>query len=105
MPADRVARADLLDALGQPAQAEEKEHRGHGLHDELRQSEVGRREPDEADAGDEARAAEQDQRREAVELGLVGGAERAGDSDRPDQREGEVELAPEAASPTQDPRA
>ena len=46
---------------------------------ELGQREIGRREPDEGDAGDEAGAAEQDQRREAVELGLLGGAEGAGD--------------------------
>ena len=53
---------------------------------ELRQGEVGRREPDEGDAGDQPGAAEQDQRREPVELGLPGGAERAGRADRPDQR-------------------
>ena len=84
---------ELLDPFGKPPQAEQKQHRGHGLHDELRQSEIGRRQPDEADAGDEARAAEQDQRREAMKLGLIGGAERTGDPDRPDQREGEVEIA------------
>ena len=85
--------AELLDALGEPAQAEQEQHRGHGLDDKLRQREIGRRQPHEADAGDEARAAEQDQRRQAMELGLVGGAERAGDPDGPDQREGEVEVA------------
>ena len=59
----------------------------------LRQREIGRGEPDEGDAGDEAGAAEQDERGEPVELGLLGGADRAGDADRPDQREGEIEIA------------
>ena len=88
---------DLLDPLGEPAQAEEKKHRGHGLHDELRQREIGRGEPHEADAGDEPRAAEQDQRRQAMKLRLIGRAKRAGDPHRPDQREGEIECRPELA--------
>ena len=108
MPSDHARRAapraDLLDALGQPAQAEQEEHRGHGLDDELRQREIGRRQPDEGDAGDEARAAEQDQRRKAMKLGLIGGAEGAGDPDRPDQRESRVEIA-RGEAPIARPRA
>ena len=83
----------LLDPFRQPTQAEEKEHRGDRLHDELRQREIGRRQPDEADAGDEARAAEEDQRRKAMKLGLVGGAKRTGDPDGPDQCESQAEIA------------
>ena len=75
------------DALGQPAQAEQEQHGGDDLDQQLGQREVGRREPDEGEAGDKARAAEQHQRGEAVELGLPGGADRAGAADHPDQRE------------------
>ena len=65
------------DALGQPAQAEEQQHRGDDLHQELRQREIGRGEPDEGHAYDETGAAREEQRDEAVELRLPGGAERA----------------------------
>ena len=53
--------------------------------------EVGRREPDEGDAGDKPGAAQQDERRQPVELGLIGGADGADDADQPDQREGRVD--------------
>ena len=89
---------DPRDAFGQPSQTQQQEHRGHGLDDKLRQGEIGRGQPDEADAGDEAGAAEQDQRREAMKLGLIGGAEGAGDPDRPEQREGRGRDRREAAS-------
>ena len=71
------------DALRQPAQAEQDQHGRHDLDRELREREIGRREPDEGEAGDEPGAAEQDQRGEPVELRLPGGAERAGRADRP----------------------
>ena len=66
-----------LEALGQPAQAEQDQHRRDDLDQQLREGEVGRGEPDEGDAGDEPGAAEQDERGEPVELGLLRGAERA----------------------------
>ena len=47
------ARVVGLDALRQPAQAEQEQHGGDDLDDELRQREVGRREPHEREADDE----------------------------------------------------
>ena len=58
----------------------------------------GADEPDEADTGDQTGAAEQDERREAVELGLVGRRQGAGDSDGPDDREREIECRLRRAS-------
>ena len=83
------AASVLLDALGQPAQAEQNQHRGHDLDDELGQREVGSREPDESDAGDQPRTAEQNERGQAMKLGLLGGADGAGDpTARPARRPG-----------------
>ena len=67
---------------------------------ELRQREVGRREPDEGEAGHEPGAAEQHQRGEAVVLRLPGGADGAGGADDPEQREHRVEPAVAQAAPS-----
>ena len=97
MPADHARQApagpELLNAFRQPAQPKEEKHRRYGFHDELGQRKVGRGQPDEAEAGDEACTAEQDQRRQTVELRLIGGAERAGDPNCPNQRESDVKIA------------
>jgi hypothetical protein len=58
--------------LGQPAQAEQDEDRGDDLDQKLRHRQIGCREPDEGDAGDDAGATHQDEGREAVILGLIG---------------------------------
>ena len=61
---------DLLAPFRQPAQAEQQQHGRDDLDENLGDREVGRRQPDEADAGDETGAADQHQRHEAVVPGL-----------------------------------
>ena len=70
---------------------------------ELGEREVGRREPDEGDAGDQPGAAQQDQRREAVELGLPGRADGAQPADDPEQHEGGIEARARHGSPASSP--
>ena len=71
MPAVVRGRGELLDALRQPAQPEQEQHRGDRLYDQLRQREVRRGQPNEADASHQTRAAEQNERRKTMEFGLV----------------------------------
>ena len=90
----RLGRAWSRDAFRQPAQAEQQQNRRDRLDDDLRQREIGRGEPDEADAGDETRAPEQDQRRQPMEFGLDAAADRAADAHHPEQSKDEVEFPP-----------
>ena len=83
--------ANVLNTLREPTQPEQQQHRSDRLYDQLRQREVRRGEPDEADAGHQTGAAEQDERRKTMELGLVGSRQSAGDSDSPDHSEHEIE--------------
>ena len=75
----------------QPAQAEKDQHGRDDLDEQLRQREVGRRKPDEGDAGDETCAAGQHQRRQPVIFCLPRGADRARGTQRPGERERGVE--------------
>ena len=79
--------AALEHALRQPAQPEQEQHRRHHLDDELREREIGRREPHEGEAGDETGAAHQGERDQAVVLRLHRGADGAHDADDPQQHE------------------
>ena len=79
-----------LVAPGKPAQAEQEQHRGDDLDGELGERKIGRREPDEGQAGGEPGAAGQDQRCETVVLGLPGGGQRAAAADQPEQDEGRI---------------
>src|SRR5690606_4842374 len=91
LEAGRNAVSRGFDPLRQPAQAEEDEYRGDDFDEELSEGEIGRREPDEGDAGDEPGSAHQDQGREAVELGLIGRSDGTEPADGPEQEKGGVE--------------
>ena len=81
------ARVVLLDASGQPAQAEQEQHDGDDFHRDLRERQIGRREPGVGDALHEADDAEQGERDQAVELGLDRGTDGAGPGEDPQQHE------------------
>ena len=80
----------LLDAARQPAQAQQQQDQCHHLDRQLRQRQVRRREPDEGQAGHQARAARQRQRGQPVVLGLIGRRHRADAAHQPQQGEGRV---------------
>ena len=74
-----------------PAQPEKEQHGRDGLDRQLGQGEIGRGQPDEADARHQTRAAHENEGREAVEFALIGRGQRAGASYGPDQRECDIE--------------
>ena len=95
IPSDRARRravgANLVDPLRKPTQPEQQQYGSDRLYDQLRQREIRRGQPDKADTGHQTGAPEQDERRKAMELGLIGRRQGAGDSDGPDHSEHEIE--------------
>eukprot|EP01136_Pigoraptor_vietnamica_P034715 Opistho-1_new@99008 len=89
-PACRGQCICVLDALGQPAQAQQYENRCHDLDQQLGNRKVGRGQPDEGDAGDEPRPRQQDEGGEAVELRLIGRTDGAEHAQNPDPGEGRI---------------
>ena len=64
-PRCSTARSTFFEPFRQPAQAKQDAARCHDLDEQLRHGEVGRRKPDEGDAGDKSRATDQDRARQA----------------------------------------
>ncbi len=81
------ARVIGLDALRQPAQAEQEQHDGDDLDDELRQRKVGGGEPHEREANDEADDCEHRERGEAMVFRLPRGRHGAHHADEPERDE------------------
>ena len=87
-----AAFPQIRPAHRQPAQAEKEQHGGDDLHQQLGCGEVGGGEPEEAQAGGDARAAQQHHGGKAVIFGVDRSADRADPADDPDQREDRIDL-------------